>query len=205
MDLHGRLLGRQLGEEPFLSRSETLYLAFGILWQGGLYPVQRDCRPVQVFTRYDKPEWEPPVRVALFITCYNDTLFPQTGIATVRLLERLGHTVEFPEDQTCCGQMHSNTGYGDEAIPLIRRFVKAFRDAEVIVSPSSSCVSNIRTAYLRSLADTDDEALKLDVIELVPRVFELSQFLVKSSGSRMSGPIIPAASPTTPPAIRCAR
>jgi Fe-S oxidoreductase len=142
---------------------------------------QRDYRPLQVFTRYNKPEWEPPVRVALFITCYNDTLFPQTGIATVRLLERLGHTVEFPEDQTCCGQMHSNTGYGDEAIPLIRRFVKAFRDAEVIVSPSS-CVSNIRTAYLRSLADTDDEALKLDVIELVPRVFELSQFLVNKLG-----------------------
>ena len=122
------------------------------------------------------------MRVALFITCYNDTLFPQTGIATVRLLERLGHTVEFPEDQTCCGQMHSNTGYGDEAIPLIRRFVKSFRDAEVIVSPSSSCVSNIRTAWLRTLADTGDEALKRDVAEIVPRVFELSQFLVERLG-----------------------
>jgi L-lactate dehydrogenase complex protein LldE len=131
------------------------------------------------------------VRVALFITCYNDTLFPQTGIATVRLLERLGHTVEFPEDQTCCGQMHSNTGYGDEAIPLIRRFVKAFRDAEVIVSPSSSCVSNVRTAYLRSLADTDDEALKRDVAELVPRVFELSEFLVGKLGIEDVGAYYP--------------
>src|SRR5689334_3561648 len=57
----------------------------------------------------------PDMRVALFITCFNDTLFPQTGQAVVRILERLGHQVEFPEDQTCCGQMHFNTGYATEA------------------------------------------------------------------------------------------
>jgi L-lactate dehydrogenase complex protein LldE len=131
------------------------------------------------------------VRIALFITCYNDTLFPQTGIATVRLLERLGHTVDFPEEQTCCGQMHSNTGYGDEAVPLIRRFVKAFRDAEVVVSPSSSCVSNIRTAYVRSLATSGDEALKRDVEALIPRVFELSQFLVEKLGLEDVGAYYP--------------
>ena len=75
------------------------------------------------------------MRVSLFITCFNDTLFPQTGRAVVRLLERLGHTVEFPMDQTCCGQMHYNTGYQREAIPLVRRFVEVFGDAEVVVSP----------------------------------------------------------------------
>jgi L-lactate dehydrogenase complex protein LldE len=64
------------------------------------------------------------VRVALFITCFNDTLFPETGVATVRLLERLGHEVEFPTEQTCCGQMHFNTGYQREALPLVRRFVE---------------------------------------------------------------------------------
>ena len=64
------------------------------------------------------------MRVSLFITCFNDTLFPEVGIATVRLLERLGHTVDFPEAQTCCGQMHFNTDYQREALPLIRRFVQ---------------------------------------------------------------------------------
>src|ERR1035438_6352075 len=67
-----------------------------------------------------------PVRVSLFITCYNDTLFPATGQAVVRLLERLGHTVDFPLEQTCCGQMHYNTGYQQEAMPLMRRFVEIF-------------------------------------------------------------------------------
>ncbi len=60
------------------------------------------------------------MQVALFITCYNDTLFPETGKAVVRVLERLGHTVEFPAGQTCCGQMHWNTGYQAEALPLLR-------------------------------------------------------------------------------------
>ena len=67
------------------------------------------------------------VRVSLFITCYNDTLFPATGQAVVRLLERLGHTIDFPLEQTCCGQMHYNTGYQQEAMPLMRRFVEIFR------------------------------------------------------------------------------
>ena len=67
------------------------------------------------------------MRVSLFITCYNDTLFPETGKAVVRVLERLGHTVEFPAGQTCCGQMHWNTGYQAEAMPLLRRFVEQFQ------------------------------------------------------------------------------
>ncbi len=70
------------------------------------------------------------MRVALFITCFNDTLFPNVGIATTQLLERLGLTVDFPEAQTCCGQMHFNTGYQRESIPLVRHFVEVFRDAD---------------------------------------------------------------------------
>ena len=66
------------------------------------------------------------MRIALFITCFNDTLFPQTGRAAVEVLERLGHEVVFPEEQTCCGQMHFNTGYHEEALGLIRRFVRVF-------------------------------------------------------------------------------
>src|SRR3954452_7192573 len=90
---------------------------------------------------------EDTLRVSLFITCYNDTLFPETGKAIVRILERLGHTVEFREAQTCCGQMHTNTGYAKEALALLRRFVKVFETAEVICCPSSSCVAMIREHY----------------------------------------------------------
>src|SRR6202051_2640811 len=90
---------------------------------------------------------EAALRVALFITCYNDTLFPETGRAVVRLLERLGHTVEFPAGQTCCGQMHYNTGYPAEAMPLLRRVVDQLCEAEAVVVPSSSCVAMMRDHY----------------------------------------------------------
>ena len=81
------------------------------------------------------------MEVALFITCVNDTLFPDTGRATVELLERLGCTVRFPLEQTCCGQIHGNSGYGHQALPLVRRFVKAFAGYEAIVCPSGSCAA----------------------------------------------------------------
>src|ERR1700712_2553527 len=90
---------------------------------------------------------ERGMRVSLFITCFNDTIFPGTGRAVVRVLERLGHSVDFPRDQTCCGQMHYNTGYQREAIPLVRRFVQVFDKSEVIVSPSASCVGMVRHLY----------------------------------------------------------
>ena len=86
------------------------------------------------------------LRISLFITCYNDTLFPETGKAVVRVLERLGHAVEFPAGQTCCGQMHYNTGYQAEATPLLERFVAQFkgaewtpRDCHRVCSAGSSC------------------------------------------------------------------
>ena len=84
------------------------------------------------------------MRVSLFITCFNDTIFPATGRAVVQILERLGHSVDFDPNQTCCGQMHFNTGYQREAIPLVRRFVEMFRDSEAVVSPSASCVGMAR-------------------------------------------------------------
>ena len=118
------------------------------------------------------------MRISLFITCFNDTLFPQTGRAMVQLLERLGHTVDFPMAQTCCGQMHYNTGYQREAIPLVRHFVDVFADAEVIVAPSASCVGMVRDMYPRAAALAQDEELQLRVAALIPRVFELTEFLV---------------------------
>ena len=122
------------------------------------------------------------MRVALFVTCFNDTLFPNVGITTTRLLERLGHTVEFPEAQTCCGQMHYNTGYQREAIPLVRHFVEVFETAEVIVAPSASCVGMVRDLYPRAAEISGDSALVEAVERLIPRVYELSEFLVKRLG-----------------------
>jgi L-lactate dehydrogenase complex protein LldE len=133
------------------------------------------------------------MHVALFITCFNDTLFPQVGIATTRLLERLGHEVIFPEAQTCCGQLHYNTGYQRESIPLVRHFVKVFgtSDAEVVVAPSASCVGMVRDLYPRAAAKSGDEALVARVEELVPRVYELGEFLVKRAGMVEVGAYFP--------------
>ncbi|CAA9457500.1 MAG: Predicted L-lactate dehydrogenase, Fe-S oxidoreductase subunit YkgE [uncultured Rubrobacteraceae bacterium] len=118
------------------------------------------------------------LRVALFITCFNDTLFPETGRATVEVLERLGVRVDFPLEQTCCGQMHFNTGYQREAIPLVRRFVEVFKGYDAIVAPSGSCVGMVRELYPMAAELAHDKRLAADVEELAPKVFELSEFLV---------------------------
>jgi L-lactate dehydrogenase complex protein LldE len=116
------------------------------------------------------------LRIAVFITCLTDTLFPQAGRATVRVLERLGHELVFPEDQTCCGQMHFNTGYRDEGLALARRFERVFADAELVVSPSASCTAMVR------------EHCRPDTAE---RVFELSELLVKRLGVEDVGAYYP--------------
>jgi L-lactate dehydrogenase complex protein LldE len=98
------------------------------------------------------------------------------------VLERLGHTVAFPIEQTCCGQMHYNTGYHREAVPLVRRFVQMFRDAEAVCVPSASCVAMMREHYeLMAEAENDAEFLA-DVRSLLPRVFEFSELLVNRLG-----------------------
>ncbi len=112
----------------------------------------------------------PAVRVALFVTCFNDTLFPGVGRAVVTLLERLGHTVEFPLDQTCCGQLHYNTGYQPEARALAERFGEVFAPYDVIVSPSGSCAGMVREHYPRLLGRGG------------PPVHELSELLVDVLG-----------------------
>jgi L-lactate dehydrogenase complex protein LldE len=133
----------------------------------------------------------PPRRVALFITCFNDTMFPQTGQAVVRLLERLGVTVDFPLEQTCCGQMHFNTGYAEETIPLVRRFVRVFADAELVVSPSASCVGMVRDYYGRVAELSGDSGLAGEVEALRPRVLELSELLVDHLGVEDVGAYFP--------------
>jgi L-lactate dehydrogenase complex protein LldE len=124
------------------------------------------------------------VRVALFVTCLVDTIAPDAGRATVELLERLGHQVEFPEQQTCCGQMHLNSGFEDEALPLVRRTIRAFGagDPEAIVSPSASCVAMLREHYPRLAELTGDAATVAEAAALATRTFELSDFLVNRLG-----------------------
>jgi L-lactate dehydrogenase complex protein LldE len=124
------------------------------------------------------------VRVALFITCVNDTLFPETGRATVALLERLGHEVAFPLEQTCCGQMHANSGYGAEALPLVDRFARVFGDPsyDAIVTPSGSCAAMVREQYAPLVREAGDLRLLAELEQLAPRVFELTQFVADELG-----------------------
>lgn len=131
------------------------------------------------------------MKVSLFITCFNDTLFPEAGRATVHLLERLGHAVDFPEEQTCCGQMHFNTGYQREALTLIRRFVQIFSASEVVVAPSASCVGMVRDVYPFAAELFDDHQLAEDVAVLTPRVYELTEFLVNRLGLEDVGAYYP--------------
>src|SRR4051794_3633788 len=106
------------------------------------------------------------MRVALFITCFNDTLFPSAGRAVVTLLERLGCEVDFPLEQTCCGQMHVNSGYAHEAGGLLERFARVFGEYDAVVSPSASCVAHVRER----------------IPSVGPRVFELTEFLIDRLG-----------------------
>ena len=87
------------------------------------------------------------MKVALFIPCYVDQLYPQVGLATVDVLERLGVEVVFPEEQTCCGQPMANAGFGDRAAPLARKFLDTFRGFDAVVCPSGSCTSMVRNHY----------------------------------------------------------
>jgi L-lactate dehydrogenase complex protein LldE len=115
------------------------------------------------------------VRVGLFVTCLGDTLFPAAGQAVVRLLERLGVEVEFPEEQTCCGQMHLNSGYAEEGLALARRLAAVFEGYEAVVTPSASCAGMVR------------EQLGADA----PPVRELSEFLVDVLGVEDVGAYYP--------------
>jgi L-lactate dehydrogenase complex protein LldE len=122
------------------------------------------------------------VRVALFVTCVNDTLYPRTGQAVVALLERLGIEVGFPPQQSCCGQPQFNTGYRHETEPLLRRYAAAFRDYDYVVAPSGSCAAMVRDNYPRIGARAAAEGRGTELAELaavaVPKTYELTEFLV---------------------------
>ena len=127
------------------------------------------------------------MRIALFVTCLGDVLFPDVGKATVTVLERLGHEVVFPPTQTCCGQMHTNTGYQHEALDLVRHHVEVFEHAisdgaEAIVAPSGSCVGSVRHQHAMLARRAGDEALATRAEAVADRTYELSELLVEVLG-----------------------
>ena len=117
------------------------------------------------------------MRIALFVTCLGDTLYPSVGRSTVRLLERLGHEVVFPAGQTCCGQMHINTGYQKEAVALIRHHVEVFSPYDLIVVPSASCVGAIRHQHAMVARRAGQPSLAAAAEAVAGRTYELSELL----------------------------
>lgn len=130
-------------------------------------------------------------RVALFATCINDMMFPDTPKAVVTVLERMGCTVEFPMAQTCCGQMFTNTGYYDSAVPAVRSYVKAFEGYDYIVAPSGSCAGSVRHQHPMLARHAKDEGLVEAVDEVVTRTYDLSEFLVDVLGATDVGSYFP--------------
>ncbi len=122
------------------------------------------------------------MRIALFVTCLADTLYPSVARATVTVLERLGHEVVFPTGQTCCGQMHVNTGYQADALPVVRHHVDVFEPYDVVVAPSGSCVGSVRHQHARVAQRAEDAALAERAAAVGARTYELSELLVDVLG-----------------------
>ncbi len=133
------------------------------------------------------------MRVALMVTCVNDAMFPETGKAVVRLLRRLGVEVDFPAAQTCCAQPMVNTGYLDEAVPVVRTFVDAFAGYDAVVTPSGSCAGSARHQHAIVARRSGDAGLAAAVAEVSPKVHELSEFLVDVLGVEDVGAYFPHA------------
>jgi len=118
--------------------------------------------------------------VSLFVTCIVDMIYPQTGMSVVAILEHLDIEVDFPAEQTCCGQPGFNSGYYAEAKQVARQFLHAFKDAEVIVTPSGSCASMVRHEYTRLF---EDDETWLPLAERAASItWEFSEYLVEGLG-----------------------
>jgi L-lactate dehydrogenase complex protein LldE len=116
------------------------------------------------------------LKVSLLVTCLGDALFPDVGVATVRLLRRLGVEVDFPPTQTCCGQPHFNSGYHDAARDLAKHTIRAFGNGQTIVAPSGSCAAMVKLEYPQLFEN--DDAWHRKAMDLARRTHELSDFLV---------------------------
>jgi L-lactate dehydrogenase complex protein LldE len=114
--------------------------------------------------------------ITLFIPCFVDQLLPQVGVDMITVLRRIGYEVDFPDEQTCCGQPAFNSGFWNEARLVAERFVRVFAQAETVICPSGSCTAMVRCFYPELLASSP---LREDALALEKRVFEFSEFLVE--------------------------
>ncbi|AZA09503.1 (Fe-S)-binding protein [Corynebacterium pseudopelargi] len=133
------------------------------------------------------------MRVALFSTCIGDAMFPDASKATALILSRLGYEVVFPDAQTCCGQMHVNTGYQKEAVPLIRTYVDAFADPSIdfVVAPSGSCVGAVREQHEHVASRYGDAALVDGAKKAAKKTYDLPEFLIDVAGTDQLGAFFP--------------
>jgi L-lactate dehydrogenase complex protein LldE len=131
------------------------------------------------------------MKVSVFSTCLVEGLYPNVGEALMELLRRLDVEVDKPKGQTCCGQMHINTGYGSMATELIRHQVATFKKSEVVVAPSASCVGSIRHQYEKIARESGDQQLVDAVNDLAARTYEVSEFLVDVLGVSDVGAYFP--------------
>jgi L-lactate dehydrogenase complex protein LldE len=122
------------------------------------------------------------VKVALFSTCINDVMYPQSCEAAAIVLERLGCSVSVPLQQTCCGQIFTNTGYYKEALGSVRSFVRAFGGYDYIVGTSGSCIASVRDQHPMLAEHSGDAKLLAEVLRLQPRVYEFTEFLIDVLG-----------------------
>jgi L-lactate dehydrogenase complex protein LldE len=128
------------------------------------------------------------VKVSLFIPCFIDQIYPHVGVSIVKVLERLGCEVDYPEGQTCCGQPPFNSGYWDEARSVAEHSLDVFAKSDVIVSASGSCGAMMKVFYPELFKGT---ARHFDALKLAPKVHEFSDFIVNELGVRDVGARFP--------------
>jgi L-lactate dehydrogenase complex protein LldE len=128
------------------------------------------------------------VKVSLFIPCFVDQIYPNVGVSMVKVLERLGCDVDYPEGQTCCGQPPFNSGYWDEARQVAEHSLKVFAQSEVVVSASGSCGAMMKVFYPELFKETTHH---FDALRLAPKVHEFSEFLVNVLGVTDVGAAFP--------------
>lgn len=130
-----------------------------------------------------------PRHITLFIQCIIDGMYPEVGEAMVRLFQKLGVTMDYPADQTCCGQPAFNAGYRHEARAAAKHFITVFEKAECIVSPSGSCVAMVRHHYPELLRDEPAWLKRAEAVGA--RTFELTEYLVDVLGITDTGAAYP--------------
>src|SRR5690349_7572228 len=167
--------------------------ACGVSWPGSSrqYPYRGAARQQCPARGIGDERGRMSARTALFITCVNDVMYPGTGRAAVALLRRLGVEVDFPMAQSCCGQMHANTGYRADTAKMARHFVSVFGDYDRIVVPSASCGAAPGEFYRVVAEQVGDAALARDAEALLPRIRQLTEFLTDDLGAVDVGAYFP--------------